>query len=109
MKGIRSSNFSLTTVVPLLCTDDYIIPPTMNLTLTSTQNRSCINISIIDDRLLEGNETFSMSLQASDTANRDQVKLGMPNTTNVTIVDNDGIVIMLSERVKKHTQHGKYI
>ena len=95
----------LSTVTPLLWTDDYNIPSTTSLTLTSTRNRTCMNVSIIDDRLVEGNETFSMSLRVSDTGDsRDQVKLGMTNMTTVTIVDDDGMYRM-STCMKGYTQH----
>ncbi len=75
-----------------LFVDDYKVPPAalMDLTFTSTQDRACINISIIDDRLVEGIEAFFVSLRFSETSGRDQVLLGKPNTTTVTIMDDDG-------------------
>ena len=45
----------------------------------------CVNISIIDDRALEDNETFTVVLTTSDP----DVILGTSRTT-VTITDNDG-------------------
>ena len=76
----------------LLFADDYNVPSAalMGLTLTSTQTRACINISIVDDQLVEGNETFTVSLRFSEAPGRDQVFLGKPNTATVTIVDDDG-------------------
>ena len=71
----------------------------MGLTLTNTQTRTCINISIIDDQLVEGNETFFVSLRYSEAPGGDQVELGKPNTTTVTIVDNDGITCTMSEGI----------
>ena len=72
--------------------DDYTVPAAAltGLTFTSTQTRACINISIVDDQLVEGNETFFVSLRFSETPDRDQVCLGKPNTTTVTIMDDDG-------------------
>ena len=77
--------------------DDYSVPSAalMGLIFTSTQARACINISIIDDRLVEGNESFFVSLRFSEGPGRDQVLLGKPNTTTVTIVDDDGIVTLI--------------
>ena len=71
----------------------------MGLILTNTQTRTCINISIVDDQLVEGNETFFVSLRYSEAPGRDQVELGKPNTTTVTIVDNDGITCTMSEGI----------
>lgn len=73
--------------------DDYSVPSAalMGLTFTSTQARACINISIIDDRLVEGNESLFVSLRFSEGSGRDQVLLGKPSTTTVTITDNDGM------------------
>ena len=80
----------------MLFVDDYSVPSTalMDLIFTSTQTRVCINISIIDDKLVEGNETFFVSLRFSEASGREQVLLGKPNTTMVTIVDDDGTYTM---------------
>ena len=62
----------------------------MDLTFTSTKTRACINISIVDDQLVEENESFFVSLRFSEAPGREQVLLGKPNTTTVTIMDDDG-------------------
>ena len=46
----------------------------------------CVNISIIDDLLCEGNETFFASLTAGRFA-----ALSTPSQATVTITDNDGM------------------
>ena len=46
----------------------------------------CIKIGIVDDEALEGNQTFVVILDSSDSG----VLLGNSNTT-VIILDNDGI------------------
>ena len=45
----------------------------------------CVNISIVDDDALEGNQTFLLSLTTSDS----RVIVGT-NLTTITIKDNDG-------------------
>ena len=72
--------------------DDYSVPSSalMGLTFTNTQTRACFNISIVNDQLVEGRETFFVSLRLSEASGGDQVLLGKPNTTTVTIVDDDG-------------------
>ena len=47
----------------------------------------CVNISIVDDNALEGNQTFMVTLTTSDP----DVMLGN-NMTAINIVDNDGII-----------------
>lgn len=46
------------------------------------------NISINDDNIFEGNETFDLSINSSTLPNK--VIVGNPGQTTVTIVDNDG-------------------
>ena len=46
-----------------------------------------ILVTIIDDDVLEGNEQFYISLETRDTS----VDLSLMNTTEVTIIDNDGM------------------
>ena len=56
--------------------------------MTKHQPRRCVNISIVDDNLVEDDETFIVSLT---TSSGDQVLIGEPNTTTIRILDNDGI------------------
>ncbi len=52
----------------------------------STDNATrCVDISILDDGALEGNQTFTVTLTTSDP----DVMLGT-NVTTITITDNDG-------------------
>lgn len=44
-------------------------------------------VSIIDDNVLEGNQDFYITLESSDAG----VDLSLMNTTEVTIIDNDGM------------------
>ncbi len=52
---------------------------------SSDNNTRCVEISILDDDALEGNQTFTMTLTTSDP----DVLLGT-DVTNITVVDNDG-------------------
>ena len=49
--------------------------------------RSCANISIVDDRVVEDTETFIVSLRSTGG---EQVRLTDPMSTTVNILDNDG-------------------
>ncbi len=51
---------------------------------------SCANFSILEDKIaFEGNETFSVVIQPLTRA-----EIGENSTANVTILDNDGILIL---------------
>ena len=52
---------------------------------TSNGDMQCIAVTIIDDREMEGDETFTVTLATSSSA----VTLGNAVTT-ITITDNDG-------------------
>ena len=62
------------------------------MTFPSGSNSSsiCENVTIINDNVLEGEETFSIELTSMDTA----VILGN-NRTVITITDNDGIALYI--------------
>ena len=50
--------------------------------------RVLLTVSIYDDNILEGNETFNLSIGTSSLPSR--VTIGNPGETMVTILDNDG-------------------
>ena len=50
--------------------------------------RVSFNVSVNDDNVLEGNETFNLKINASSLPNG--VTVDDPGQTTVTIVDNDG-------------------
>jgi hypothetical protein len=56
----------------------------------SDGDRLCINVTIIDDLLLENNENFTLLLTSTDSAV--SVKLNM---TTVTILDDDSVTLAL--------------
>ena len=63
---------------------DYGTLPTSTLTFTAANTRTCINISITDDSLVEGPELFSLSLSEAIP----NFNLTVPSTI-VGITDND--------------------
>ncbi len=64
---------------------DYI-QTNRNIEIPTGASQQCSNIDIVDDHLLETNQTFSVLLTATD----DAVIVGN-NETEVTIVDDDSM------------------
>ena len=57
-----------------------------SITFAPTENRQCFNVDIIDDMVVETNETFAACVRTDS----DFVEIGPNNSTTVVIVDNDG-------------------
>ena len=70
--------------------DDYAAT-TAPLTFLPGVNLQCASISIVDDAVLESNEDFTVQLTAQDTA---AITVNL-NSTDVTIIDNDGEIYLL--------------
>ena len=51
-----------------------------------------LDVTITDDRILESNERFQLSINSSSLPNR--VTIDNPSVINVTIVDNDGKLLI---------------
>ena len=71
---------------------DYISPssPHQMFAFGSTDGTTeCVNIVIVDDDALEGNQTFTVSLKTQDP--NDEVMV-VANLTRITIIDNEGNV-----------------
>jgi len=66
---------------------DYDSGP-YTVTFLAGQTSVLFNISIIDDSILEGNEIFDLTIDASLLPSR--VIVVSPHKATVTIVDNDG-------------------
>ena len=59
------------------------------LTFQPCQTVACSNVTVVDDEIAEGNETFSVMLERSDTLDS-RIKLST-SAANLTILsDNDG-------------------
>lgn len=68
--------------------EDYKVK-TSTFSLRPAQNQSCITVEILNDNLLEGNETFQVILSSMDSA----VTISTPNTAIITIEDTNGIML----------------
>ena len=66
---------------------DYDLGEQSNVKISAGVNIIPLNISIKSDNLLEKNETFNLIINVSSLP--DNVRLGSPNITTVTIVDVD--------------------
>ena len=51
-------------------------------------SRVSFNVSVNDDKILEGNETFNLTINAFSLPS--SITVDNPGQTTVTIVDNDG-------------------
>ena len=66
--------------------DDDYIPVSVNVTFDLGEVEQFVNISIIDDAILEGTEVFIGAIQLLDAPSNVDLQL---NLTTITIVDND--------------------
>ena len=66
---------------------DYNSGP-YNVTFPAGVTSVAFNISVINDTILEGNESFTLTIMNSSLLSR--VDLGIPDNTTVTIVDTTG-------------------
>ena len=83
-----------------------------NMTLSSVQNRSCINITITNDSVPEPEEFFQVALtnlsRISANVTEYQVAIAV---TNITIIDDDGeytslLVLTCSMQKKEYSNMG---
>lgn len=72
----------------LLGDDDYILERPYNVEISAGQTTFPFNVSIINDSILEKNESFLIIIVSGSLPNR--IHRGNIGSTNVTIVDNDG-------------------
>ena len=61
---------------------------TTNLTFSSCENKTCINVTIVNDNVAEETEVFTVRLQKP--ANPDSSISLIPNSAEVQVEDNDG-------------------
>ncbi len=81
------SRCHVTLIVAGIAGSDYINISTE--AVFTTGSIRCVDISILDDNALEGDQTFTVTLSTSDP----DVMLGNDVTT-ITIIDNDGQAIV---------------
>ena len=71
---------------------DYVAPPAL-LRFEACSARECVDIGIIDDKVLEENEIFTVTLMLDSGASKD-ILLGGTTTAQVTILDTDGVYVL---------------
>ena len=67
--------------------DDYVSGP-YTVTFPAEVVKRSFNVDIKDDRILESNEMFKLSINSNTLPNR--VNISNPSKVTVTIADNDG-------------------
>ena len=72
--------------------DDYVSGP-YTVTFPAGVIRVSFNVDIIDDAILESNETFELSINSNTLPNH--VNINNPSKIIVTIVDNDGKLLLI--------------
>ncbi|MCY3924270.1 MAG: hypothetical protein OXG52_01970, partial [bacterium] len=66
--------------------DDYLLPPTLTVTIPAGVTSHSIDIPLVSDLIPEPDETLTLTM--SPTGLPDGVELGTPSTNTVTIKDN---------------------
>jgi len=74
---------SASVFLPYAAPQDYIVIST-HLLLTPSETRKCINITLLDDSIVEEREKFALELASSEVG-----ILLNPNKTTITIQDTD--------------------
>ncbi len=59
--------------------------------ITSSGDQQCVNISITDDTLVEGQQLIEVQLDAENVTPMGQIDFN-PSTSLITVLDNDGNV-----------------
>ena len=83
---------------PATANQDYTGLPSV-FSFVSGQSFSCIGITIIDDSIVENEETLSLTLLPEDSSLGVRVSRGQ---STVEIADNDGGIAMFSKLVLLH-------
>ena len=78
-------------------TGDYKLE-TRSVTFKKGTNIALLNISIIDDKFLEDNEMFNLTIDSSSPSN---VIVGNTGNTTVTIINDDGKYVYWNNKVIK--------
>ena len=73
--------------------DDYVSGP-YNVTFPAGVTEVSLNVTIINDVLLEYNETFQLSININSSSLPNRVTVDNHNEVTVTIVDNDSKLII---------------
>ena len=82
--------FELSLII-LLAGEDFVpLPQRQALTFNATTRRLCVEVEILEDDVVEGNETLFFSLSTSDPA----VQINNAPSAVIIIIDNDGMHLL---------------
>ena len=70
-----------------------ILPVHFTVEFNAGVMRALFNVSISNDNILEGSESFNLIIDSSSLPN--EVTITNPNQTTVTIVDDDGMLAIV--------------
>ena len=79
----------------VLIGDDYQVVDTLLVNFSGDSLTTDVNIPIVDDQILERPEMFSLQISISQESADIGILLGDHYTANVTIIDNDGQVVLV--------------
>jgi len=75
--------------------EDYHLTNTLLVNFSGNSLTANINMSIVDDKILERPEMFSLQINIPQESADIGILLGDQDTANVTIIDNDGKAVSL--------------
>ena len=70
---------------------DYVFSNGNTVTIQPDATMGSLMVDIIDDMAIEGPHSFTVTIMSGDSA----VMIGMPSSTEVSIMDNDGNTVIL--------------
>ena len=73
--------------------NDYYYNDSISTVLVSGQWNTSVNISTVDDNIVELNESFILRIEQVSTTTSIFTQTVQPNSTLIEIIDNDGIVL----------------
>ena len=79
----------------VLIGDDYQVVDTLLVNFRGDSLTADVNIPIVDDQILERPEMFSLQISIPQESADIGILLGDQDTANVTIIDNDGKVVLV--------------
>ena len=84
------NNIELSLII-LLAGEDFVrLPQERTLTFNATTRTRCVEVEILEDDVIEGNETLFFSLSTSDPA----VQIDNAPSAVIIIIDNDGMYLL---------------
>ena len=69
--------------------EDFVPPASMLMPFSIGQGRSCVRVGIIDDKVHEETEVFSVRMDTESSFMPQEVAVGRTNLSRLSIMDND--------------------